>query len=81
MDLVPVFKIGLLNGWILVIPVLILYISAMRVTAARESGKSGDFKLTKKENTIANAIFLPIVISFIYAVFLPLQLGTPWLYK
>ena len=27
-----------------------------------------------------NAIFLPMVVSFVYAVFLPLQLGTTWLY-
>ena len=53
----------------------------MRVTAIRESGKSGDFKLTKKENTIAYAILLMMLIAFIYAVFLPLQLGTAWLYS
>jgi len=51
----------------------------MRVTAARESGRSGDFKLTKKENTIIYAIFLITFISFIYAIFLPLQLGIVWL--
>ena len=79
MDLVPVFKIGLLNAWILVIPMLILYFFSMRVTAIRESGKSGDFKLSKKENTIAYAILLIMFIAFIYAIFLPLQLGIVWL--
>jgi len=49
------------------------------VAAARESGKSGDFKLTKKENTIIYAIFLITFISFIYAIFLPLKLGIVWL--
>jgi protein-S-isoprenylcysteine O-methyltransferase Ste14 len=51
------------------------------VTAARESGKSGDFQLTRKENIIMNAVFLPLFSSFVYAVFLPLQLGTTWLYS
>jgi protein-S-isoprenylcysteine O-methyltransferase Ste14 len=51
----------------------------MRVTAARESGKAGDFKLTKKENTIIYAIFIIMLIFFIYAIFLPLQLDLAWL--
>jgi len=53
----------------------------MRVTAIRESGKSGDFKLTRKENTIIYAILLIMFISFVYAVFLPLQLGAIWLFS
>ena len=28
-----------------------------------------------------NAVFLPMIVSFVYAVFLPLQLGTIWLYS
>jgi protein-S-isoprenylcysteine O-methyltransferase Ste14 len=79
MQLIPAFKIGLWNAWILVIPILVLYLLSMRVTAARESGKSGDFKLTKKENTIVYTILFVMVISFIYAIFLPLQLGIVWL--
>jgi len=81
MTLIPAFEIGVWNAWIFVIPMLIISFSDMRVTAARESGRqSGDFQLTKKEKGIINAIFLPMVVSFIYAVFLPLQLGTTWLY-
>ena len=81
LSLVPAFEIGLWNAWILVIPILILSFLDMRVTAARESGKSGDFQLTRKENIIMNAVFLPMIVSFVYAVFLPLQLGTIWLYS
>lgn len=79
MSLIPDFEIGLWNAWILVIPMLIIFFFDVRVTAARESGKSGDFQLTRKENRIVNAVFLPMVVSFVYAVFLPLQLGTTWL--
>jgi protein-S-isoprenylcysteine O-methyltransferase Ste14 len=81
MALIPAFEIGVWNAWILVIPMLIISFSDMRVTAARESGQSGDFKLTRKEKRIINAVFLPMVVSFIYAVFLPLRLGTAWLYS
>ena len=81
MSLIPEFALGLWNAWILVIPMLITFFFDVRVTAARESGKAGDFKLTKKENIIINAVFLPMIVSFAYAVFLPLQLGTIWLYS
>jgi len=81
MFLIPEFELGLWNAWILVIPTLILSFSDMRVTAARESGESGDFQLTRKENRLTYAVFLPMVVSWVYAVFLPLQLGTTWLYS
>jgi protein-S-isoprenylcysteine O-methyltransferase Ste14 len=81
MTLVPAFEIGVWNAWIFVTPMLIIAFSDIRVTAARESGQSGDFKLTGKEKTIINAVFLPLIVSFVYAVFLPLRLGTAWLYS
>ena len=77
----PAFEIGVWNAWVFVIPMLIIAFSDMRVTAARESGQSGDFKLTRKEIRITRAVFLPMVVSFIYAIFLPLRLGTAWLYS
>jgi len=80
-SLIPAFELGLWNAWILVIPILILSFSDMKVTASRESGEAGDFQLTRKEKRIINAVFLPMVVSWIYAVFLPLQLGTVWLYS
>ena len=81
MSFMPAFELGLWNAWILVIPMLIIFFFDVRATAARESGKSGDFQLTRKEKIIMNAVFLPMIVSFVYAVFLPLQLGTAWLYS
>ena len=81
MSFIPAFELGLWNAWILVIPIIIISFSDMRATASRESGKAGDFQLTRKEKRIINVIFLPMVVSWIYAVFLPLQLGTVWLYS
>jgi protein-S-isoprenylcysteine O-methyltransferase Ste14 len=78
-SLVPAFKLGLWNAWILVIPILILSFSDMKVTAAREPAEPTDFQLTKKENRLTYAVFLPMVISWGYAIFLPLQLDTTWL--
>jgi protein-S-isoprenylcysteine O-methyltransferase Ste14 len=81
LSLIPAFEFGLWNAWVLVIPMLIILFSDMRVTASRESGEGGDFKLTKKENRILNAVFIPMIVSWVYAVFLPLQFGTIWLYS
>ena len=81
MSLIPEFELGLWNAWILVIPILIISFSDMRATASRESGKAGDFKLTRKENRLTYAVLLPMIVSWFYAIFLPLQLGTVWLYS
>ena len=81
MSFIPAFELGLWNAWILIIPILIISFSDMRATASRESGKAGDFKLTRKENRLTYAVFLPMVVSWFYAIFLPLQLGTVWLYS
>ena len=80
MSLIPAFELSLWNAWILVIPILIIFFFDVRATAARESGRAGDFKLTKKENRISNAFFIPLVVSWVYTIFLPLQLNTIWLY-
>ena len=81
MSLIPAFEFGFWNAWILLIPMLIIFFIGMRVTAARESGKAGDFQLTRSENIIANASFYVMLPMLGYAVFLPLQLDTIWLYS
>jgi hypothetical protein len=40
----------------------VIFFFDVRVTAARESGQSGDFQLTRKEKRIMNAVFLPMVV-------------------
>ena len=77
MSFMPEFELGLWNAWILVVPMIINFFFDVKATVARESG---DFQLAKKEKRILNAILLTIIVSFVYAVFLPLQLGTTWLY-
>ena len=81
MSLIPAFELGLWNAWILVIPILIIMFSDMKITSNRESGRIEDFKLTKKENQLTYFVFLPMIVSYIYAIFLPLQPGTTWLYS
>jgi len=83
-SLIPAFELGLWNAWILVIPMLIVFFASERVSAARtteETGEAGDFKLTRKEKGVINALMLILFVSLVYAVFLPLQSGATWLYS
>jgi protein-S-isoprenylcysteine O-methyltransferase Ste14 len=82
MSLVPTFELGLWNAWILVIPMAINFFLDVKATAARESGieKKGLEYLNPKERRILYAVQFTVFASFVYAVFLPLQLGTPWFF-
>jgi protein-S-isoprenylcysteine O-methyltransferase Ste14 len=80
-SIIPAFELGLWNAWILVIPMLITFFFDEQVSAARVSEESGDFQLTRKEKRVINAVLLIMFVSLFYAVFLPLQLGTAWLYS
>ncbi len=81
MSLIPTFELGLWNAWILVIPMLIIFFADMKVSAARDSEKGRDFKLSKKEERLASAPFLIMSVAFFYAIFLPLQSNPTWLYS
>jgi protein-S-isoprenylcysteine O-methyltransferase Ste14 len=81
LSFIPAFELGLWNAWILVIPILIIMFFDMRATSIRESERTGDFKLTRKENRLTYLVFLPMIVSYVYAVFLPLQLDKTWLYS
>jgi len=82
MSLLPEFELGLWNAWILVIPMVIILFFENRVVPARESSveKKGLEYLTKKERRTLNAMLFTMFASFVYAVFLPLQLGTAWFF-
>jgi protein-S-isoprenylcysteine O-methyltransferase Ste14 len=80
MSLVPAFELGLWNAWILVIPMLVIFLLSVRATSARQSGveKKGLEYLNAKERRILYAVQFTIFASFLYAIFLPLRLGTTW---
>jgi hypothetical protein len=60
--LTPACGIGVRDARIIVIPMPGVFFFDVRVTAARESGRSGDSQLTRKEKRIINAIFWPMVV-------------------
>ena len=81
MDLIPVFKIGLLNAWILelyfLLPALIFSLPFMKKKSPANPDISGASKRELRLTIISKIImFLPII----YSIFLPFKLGTPWFY-
>ncbi len=84
MSWVPAFKIGLWNAWILI---LYLPLSQVMITlvdkavgTAQIMKKMGYVPYGKKENRVYAATVVPMVLLFLYSIFLPLKLGTVWFY-
>ncbi|HEX9896258.1 MAG TPA: isoprenylcysteine carboxylmethyltransferase family protein [Dehalococcoidales bacterium] len=85
MTLVPAFEIGLWNAWILTLYLPLHPLIMMLIDKLVGNGdifkKMGEPTLNKTERIIN--IFSNFVLLFglfIYSIFLPLQLGTAWLY-
>ena len=78
MSLIPAFKLGLWNAWILTLPLIVLSIFVAKILFKRESGESPD--LTNKEKVVFTAHHIIFLASIVYSIFLPLKLGTLWFY-
>ena len=84
MSLIPAFEIGLWNAWIL----QIFYILVTSVPdfvmgkEAKESTKRAtQLPFTKTEKRLARSTHVVIMpVAAIYSIFLPLKIGTVWLY-
>jgi len=85
MLLMPAFKLGIWNAWILqvlfylsmFIPIFFLDKEARK--RSKRMSQFPPFKKTEKILAIStHAIIMPVV--FIYSLFLPLKVGTAWLY-
>jgi len=84
MSLVPAFELGLWNAWIFMLyfplhPLLFLLVDKA-VGVGDIMKKMATPIYTKTEKRISHGYFLILILSFIYSVFLPLQLGTAWFY-
>ena len=82
---IPVFEIGVWNAWILqVLCFLILYAPNLFMSKEeKEKVNRGteSYPLSKTEKWLALSTHVVIMpLAFIYSIFLPLKLGTAWLY-
>jgi len=91
MSLIPEFELGLWNAWIFVLPFLLVCLGLSRLIVrvfftsnkkpagyGRPHNPSGLFNKQEKK-----LVYISMVITFalyIYSIFLPIKLGTTWLY-
>jgi protein-S-isoprenylcysteine O-methyltransferase Ste14 len=78
MNLVPEFQIGLLNTWLLTIPIFlsgILIVMTNKAAAKRARDMSG---YNEREKKIITLCMTPYYLFIIYSIFVPLKLGTIW---
>ncbi|HEY4692621.1 MAG TPA: isoprenylcysteine carboxylmethyltransferase family protein [Bellilinea sp.] len=84
MEWIPAFKLGLWNAWILMLIYLLQPYLLMLVDKAVGQGdvlkKMGSVPTDPREKRL-NLVFMAILwVMLAYSFFLPLKLGTPWLY-
>jgi protein-S-isoprenylcysteine O-methyltransferase Ste14 len=85
MPFAPVFELGIWNGWILQVlfylPMFLpdLFLDKEARKRSKRMSQFPPFKKTEKILALStHAIIMPFVL--IYSIFLPLKLGTAWLY-
>ena len=81
MSLIPDFELGLWNAWILLLwPLLLLVVLSLVIKIPEtKEGKSSTIS-SKTERIALLAYHIIAFIIILYSVFLPLKLGTIWLY-
>lgn len=82
MELIQVFKIGVWNAWVfsacfLLIPYSIFLINRR---AYKRFGNPSDMKTGKRVELTGYIATIITYLAFLYSIFLPLKLGTPWFY-
>jgi len=84
MSLIPAFEIGLWNAWILMLylplhPLIMILIDKL-VGVGNITKKMGSVPYNKTERRILYPSMVLLCLAFVYSIFLPLRLGTIWLY-
>jgi len=83
MSLIPAFKIGLWNAWILVLPFVLTIPFFIRIGKEKDvpdipiTSETGLSKIMMSFFVFSKFIYFPVII---YSIFLPLKLGTIWFY-
>jgi len=84
MSPIPAFEIGLWNAWIPMLyfplhPVIMILVDKL-VGVGNITKKMGNVPYNKTERRIMNSSMILLCLAAIYSIFLPLKLGTAWLY-
>jgi protein-S-isoprenylcysteine O-methyltransferase Ste14 len=84
MSPIPAFDIGIWNAWIPMLyfplhPFIMIAINKL-VGVGDINKKMTDVPYTRAEKKMSNAMLILLSLACIYAIFLPLKLGTLWFY-
>jgi len=80
MSLMPAFEIGLWNAWIFVLYEVATFPFFLRMARNRApESEEKSARMSKNEKIALYASKIVMFVAFVYAIFLPLKLGTVWL--
>jgi protein-S-isoprenylcysteine O-methyltransferase Ste14 len=84
MSFTPAFEIGVWNAWILMLyfplhPFIMIVVDKL-VGVGNITKKMTDVPYTRAERKTFNSMVILMLLACIYAIFLPLKLGTLWFY-
>ena len=77
MSLIPAFEIGVWNAWILSVFTFV-HIFLVTMVIRKDIGKKMDHGQEEQKRLFIASIFWLVIL--LYSIFLPLKLGTAWLY-
>jgi protein-S-isoprenylcysteine O-methyltransferase Ste14 len=82
MSLIPAFRIGVWNAWILMIWLLIpIFLEPLNIIPkGREEGDDYTAKFNKMQKIALLSGHIMYLLLIIYSIFVPLKLGTVWFY-
>ena len=83
MSLTPAFELGLWNAWIFIIPFILVTFGLpplLKRKIKTESALWASPSYTRSERRYGQLSYVIMVVLSVYSVFLPLAVGTVWLY-
>jgi len=80
MSLIPAFKIGLWNAWILSLAFLLVTYVLSQLMVSKKAGLFVCPRYTRWEKILNVILVVTMFSPFVYSIFVPLKLGTGWFY-
>jgi protein-S-isoprenylcysteine O-methyltransferase Ste14 len=79
MSFIPAFEIGFWNAWIFIIPLIIYWFGGIKLLFSKRMAESPPLK-RRKDRIISQILVFAMFFSFLYSIFMPIELGTIWFY-
>jgi len=77
MSLIPAFELGFWNAWIFIVPLIVYWISGVKFLFSKRMPEAPS-PPRRKDKILTNLLVIIMFGSFVYSIFMPLELGTIW---